>query len=530
MLVQGGALPVPVEVVQQSTVGPTLGRDAIDASIAAGVIGLALTGAFLVLSYRLLGVLAAVALATYGLISYAVLVTLGATLTLPGLAGLLLSAGLAIDANVLVFERAREEYARLTRGIARALRQGYGGALSAVTDSAATTVLAAGLLFLLASGPVRGFGVTLLIGTLASLVCALLVTRALTDVFGDRPAVDRPAWLSGLASLGRVRTWLLSQATPPRCGTGGAGSPCPASRSCSPAAASRPAGCNLGVEFTGGRLVELLDDGRRRRGAPGRRSRRPASRPRWCSGSATTTCRCAPPAPPRRSRSASARRWQPSAAAPSASATRPSGRPSAHELRDKALIALGVALLAQLVYLAVRFRWTFAAGAVLAMLHDVVIVVGVFAWLGKSIDGVFLAAALTIVGVSVNDSIVTLDRVREIWAPRPLAAAGRRRRRRGAADRPAHRQHRPRRRLRARRPHRARRQQPHRLRPRRCCSGCSSAPGARRSPPRPWCCCSSGGAAHRRPPRRAAPVRPPGLGQCAGPAPWSRGGVTWTST
>jgi SecD/SecF fusion protein len=86
------------------------------------------------------------------------------------------------------------------------------------------------------------------------------------------------------------------------------------------------------------------------------------------------------------------------------------------ELRVKALVALGVALAAQLAYLALRFRWTFGAAAVLAMLHDVLIVVGVFAWLGKPLDGVFLAAALTIIGVSVNDSIVTLDRVRETWA------------------------------------------------------------------------------------------------------------------
>ena len=95
------------------------------------------------------------------------------------------------------------------------------------------------------------------------------------------------------------------------------------------------------------------------------------------------------------------------------------------ELREKALIALGVALLAQLAYLAVRFRWTFGAAAVLAMLHDVIVVVGVFAWLGKPIDGVFLAAALTIIGVSVNDSIVTLDRVRELWAQQRAAPLGR---------------------------------------------------------------------------------------------------------
>jgi SecD/SecF fusion protein len=99
------------------------------------------------------------------------------------------------------------------------------------------------------------------------------------------------------------------------------------------------------------------------------------------------------------------------------------------ELRAKALIALVVALLVQLAYLAVRFRWTFGLAAVLAMLHDVVIVVGAFAWLGKTLDGVFLAAALTVIGVSVNDSIVTLDRIRETWAARrgePLAQAANR--------------------------------------------------------------------------------------------------------
>ncbi|NUP17939.1 MAG: protein translocase subunit SecD, partial [Streptomyces sp.] len=109
-LVKGGALPVPVEVVEQRTVGPTLGADAIAASTQAAVIGLALTGLFILVVYRLLGALATIALALYGLISYAALVALGATLTLPGLAGFVLAIGMAVDANVLVFERAREEY------------------------------------------------------------------------------------------------------------------------------------------------------------------------------------------------------------------------------------------------------------------------------------------------------------------------------------------------------------------------------------------------------------------------------------
>ena len=191
---------MPVEIVRSSTVGPTLGQEAIDASIRAGIIGLSLTALFLIVVYRFTGFLAAVALASYGVISYGALVALGATLTLPGLGGLLLSAGLAIDANVLVFERAREEFAASRhKRLLPALDNGFNKAFSAIADSNITTLLAAGLLFAFAAGPVRGFGITLVIGVIASVVSALLVTRVLTD-FGLKRGlfVKRPG-LSGLA-------------------------------------------------------------------------------------------------------------------------------------------------------------------------------------------------------------------------------------------------------------------------------------------------------------------------------------------
>lgn len=422
-LVSGGALPVPVEVVQQSTVGPTLGQDAIDASARAGVLGLALSATFLTVVYRLVGVLAAVALATYGLISYGTLVALGATLTLPGLAGLLLSAGLAIDANVLVFERAREEYAR-SGHLAGALRTAYGKALSAIADSAVTTLLAAGLLFFLASGSVRGFGVTLVIGTLASLLSALVVTRALTDLaVGRRWLARRPA-VSGIALPGRVRTWLtrrdpdlmqhrnrwlaVSAVALVLAGTG---------------IATR--GLDLGVEFTGGRLAEYSTT----QALPVERARAVVADAGFPGAVVQRTGQDDLSVRTPRITDAEQDRVREALAAAAGGAERVRdetvGPTLGAELRDKALLALGVALAGQLLYLALRFRWTFATGAVLAMLHDVAIVVGVFAWLGKPIDGVFLAAALTIIGVSVNDSIVTLDRVRELWARRRTGPLGR---------------------------------------------------------------------------------------------------------
>ncbi|HEX8007025.1 MAG TPA: protein translocase subunit SecD, partial [Trebonia sp.] len=144
VLIKGGALPVPLDLVEQRSVGPTLGADAIEASAKAAITGLVLTTLFIIVVYRLVGLLAAVALAVYGLISYAVLVAMGATFTLPGLAGFVLAIGIAIDACVLIFERAREEYGRAPRrGLRAAVDMGFKHAWSAIADSNITTLIAA---------------------------------------------------------------------------------------------------------------------------------------------------------------------------------------------------------------------------------------------------------------------------------------------------------------------------------------------------------------------------------------------------
>src|SRR5690606_26278886 len=183
VLIEGGSLPVPVEVIDQRQVGPTLGAAAIDASIEAGVIGIILTGLFIVVVYRLSGLLATIALGTYAVISFAMLLMLGATLTLPGLAGFVLAIGMAIDANVLVFERAREEYAEFReRGLGRPMALGCNPAWSAILDSTVTTLPSAALLLFLAAGPVKGFGVALSIGVIASMSSALFVARRLTEI------------------------------------------------------------------------------------------------------------------------------------------------------------------------------------------------------------------------------------------------------------------------------------------------------------------------------------------------------------
>ncbi|MFC8123989.1 protein translocase subunit SecD [Streptomyces sp. NPDC057302] len=412
-LVKGGALPVPVDVVEQRTVGATLGADAIAASTQAALIGLALTALFIMVVYRLLGALATLALALYGLISYAALVALGATLTLPGLAGFVLAIGMAVDANVLVFERAREEYVGArTKSLDKPLARGFSKAWSAVIDSNVTTLLAAGLLFFFATGPVKGFGVTLSIGVVASMVSALVVTRVLAEFALRRRSVRERPGITGITSTGRVRTWLARrdpQIVRHRRRWLGVS----ALLVMVALAGIGLRGLVFGVEFTGGRLVEYSTS-RTVDVDTARTVVADAGFPRAVvqeSGDGDISVRTGELTDDQQHTIKGALE------APGGDVTverdEMIGPSLGDELRVKALIALGIAVAAQLIYLSVRFRWTFAAAAVSAMVHDVLVVVGLFAWLGKPVDSVFLAALLTVIGYSVNDTVVVFDRVRE---------------------------------------------------------------------------------------------------------------------
>ncbi|MFZ6003029.1 MAG: protein translocase subunit SecD [Actinomycetota bacterium] len=411
LLIRAGALPVPVEIVEQRTVGPTLGDAAVRASIQAAVIGAALTILYMIAYYRLLGVLAAIALLVYGLLAYAGLLAIGATLTLPGIAGFVLAIGMAVDANVLVFERAKDEYAS-GRRVRSAAVAGFRRAWSAIADSNATTLLAAALLFFYASGAVRGFGITLSIGVVVSMFTALVVTRVLVEVLLRSDALaDRPralglqvghrlrTWLHerGPDIVGRRRTWFVISALLLVFAVGGLVGK----------------GLTYGLEFSGGRLLEYetqrpadLDDVRSElanRGLPRAVVQE--------SGDGNVAIRTALLTSEQERSVADAVEE----VAGDAREVRDEfvGPTVGTELRRKAFIALGVALAAQLLYLAVRFRWTYGAAAVVAMFHDVAILLGIFAWLGKELDGVFLAALLTVIGYSINDSVVVFDRIRE---------------------------------------------------------------------------------------------------------------------
>jgi SecD/SecF fusion protein len=415
VLIKGGALPVPVEVIEQRTVGATLGDAAIDASIEAGIIGIVLTGLFIVLVYRVVGLMATFALATYAAISYGLLVWLGATLTLPGLAGFVLAIGLAIDANVLVFERAREEYAK-SGNLSTSLTTGFNKAWTAILDSNVTTVLAAALLFFLASGPVRGFGVTLVIGTIASMFSALVVARVLTEFVVKRAVLRKRPKASGIATTGRVRRWLNERGPDlmRRSGTWIVLTLVVAGVSISGILLR---GLNLGVEFTGGRILEFstaqpadVDEVRQAVWDAGF----PRAVVQESSGDGQSENVSVRLEDISNDEAVEVEQAVESVAGDATKQRDELIGPSlGKELRDKALIAFAIAIAAQMVYLAWRFRWTFALAAQLSMASVVLTVVGVFSWWGKPVDGVFLAAVLSIIGLAVNDTIVVFDRIRE---------------------------------------------------------------------------------------------------------------------
>lgn len=190
-LIQGGALPVQLEPIQVTTVGPTLGQDSLQQSIRAGAIGIVLVLAFMLVIYRGLGFVADIALIVYILLDLIIIVSLGVTLTLPGIAGLILSVGMAVDANVIIFERIKEE-ARNGRSYLASIESGFKRAMGTIVDSNVTTLIAGFVLYFMGSGSVQGFAVTLIIGILMSLFTAVLVTRFLIRVLIESKLFSNP--------------------------------------------------------------------------------------------------------------------------------------------------------------------------------------------------------------------------------------------------------------------------------------------------------------------------------------------------
>jgi preprotein translocase subunit SecD len=193
---KAGSLPVPVEIVENKSVGATLGKDSIQKSLKAGIIGFIAVAFYLILYYRLMGFLATIALGIYFVVDFGLLSFFHVTLTLPGIAGLILSVGMAVDANVIIFERIIEER-RTGLTVLAAVQTGFKRAITTILDSNITTLITATVLFWLGSGSIRGFAVTLSIGIVVSMFSAIFVTRTLINGFANLKISESRIFIKG---------------------------------------------------------------------------------------------------------------------------------------------------------------------------------------------------------------------------------------------------------------------------------------------------------------------------------------------
>ncbi len=409
VLLRAGALPATLDIIEERSVGPSLGADSVQAGVTAGVVGALLVVAFMLAIYGKFGLFANIALILNVTMILGALSMLGATLTLPGIAGIVLTVGMAVDANVLIFERIHEEM-RGGRSAYQSLEAGFQRAMGTIIDANVTTFIAAAILFFLGSGPIQGFAVTLALGILTTMFTAYFVTQFiigrwfawarpkafkihLINMVPDGTRIPFMSWrkiaigLSVVAMVGSMGLFGV-------------------------------AGLNLGIDFKGGSSVEVqaiegeadIADIRSRLstldlgdvqvqgfGTPVDVLIRVEQQP----GGDTAQQEAVSAVSDALASDYDIRR------------TEVVGPTVSGELALAGTIAVLVAIGAVLAYIWFRFEWQFAVGAVIALVHDVILTVGLYALVGFEFNLTSIAAILTIVGYSLNDTVVVYDRVRE---------------------------------------------------------------------------------------------------------------------
>ncbi|MEQ8899643.1 MAG: protein translocase subunit SecD [Roseovarius sp.] len=418
VLLRAGALPAGLDFLEERTVGPELGADSIEAGKLACIVAFVLVLAYMVASYGRFGIFANIALIINVGLIFGLLSLIGATLTLPGIAGIVLTIGMAVDANVLVFERIKEEM-KTAKGAARAIELGYEKAMSAIVDANITTFLTALILYAMGSGPVRGFAITLGLGIITSVFTALFVTRLIAVMWFER---KRPkSVLQGRALrlvpqetsidfFSRWKLWLGISGVMILVALGSFGLQ----------------GLNFGIDFKGGTTIrtqsaEPVDVGQYRDAVGslglGDISITEVFDPTFGPDENVAMVRI--------QAQDDTESVTPEVIAEVEAALQSAvpdieftsvesvGPKVSGELIQAAIIAVALAIGAVLVYIWLRFEWQFAVGAVIALVHDVALTVGVFSELQIQFDLAIIAALLTIVGYSLNDTVVVFDRVRE---------------------------------------------------------------------------------------------------------------------
>jgi len=394
-------LRVPVQIEETRSVSATLGADSVRSGVAAGLVGLVLVMAFVFVYYRFAGFIAIVGLLINITILFGTMAMFNFTLTLPGIAGIILTIGMAVDANVLIYERLREEMAA-GKSLPAALNGAYDKAFSAIFDANATTLITAIILFWQATGSVKGFAVTLTLGIIASMFSAMLFTRTAFRWLVDKGMLKNLTMLDLIPKkkfdfLGKRRFALVVSTVL----IGG-----------SIAIFAMRGEKNFGIDFRGGDLLIIsssqplsVADARATLSDPdiviqyqreGTSEMLTLRSPQGTSGEILEKLKAAYPG----------------------RGIVPVGQDAVGaqigaEFAKRALLALGLGMLGILIYVTLRFEFSFALGAVVALLHDVIITIGIFSLIGGELSLVMVGAILTVAGYSINDTIVVFDRIRE---------------------------------------------------------------------------------------------------------------------
>ena len=411
LLLSAGSLAAPFTIVEERTVGPSLGRENIERGLNSIQLGLGLVLIFMVLYYSVFGLIANLALMLNLVLLAALLSLLQATLTLPGIAGVVLTVGMAVDANVLIFERIREELRNANTPLA-SIQAGYEKAFSTIADANITTLIAAVILFAIGSGPVRGFAVTLSLGILCSMFTAIMGTRALMQLLYGRARALRRLPIGAMQLL-RRRARALNFMGHRRFGAVLSGV------LLSIAVASLlTRGLNFGIDFTGGTLVEVeyetpVDIGAARELLAGTEFEDIVLQ---AVGEEQKQLLMRLQAEAEDGAARSERLLEllrGGGGAPRLKRVDFVGPQVGKELAELGSLALLMALLCILIYVALRFELRFAVGAIAALLHDVLLTAGFFSVFGFVFDLSVLAALLAVIGYSLNDTIVVFDRIRD---------------------------------------------------------------------------------------------------------------------
>jgi SecD/SecF fusion protein len=418
-ILQIGALPINLKLISQTQVSATLGTQALHAGVKAGIIGLALVVLFLLIYYRFLGLIASIALAAYGVIFFALINLIPITLTLPGIAGLVLTIGVAADSNIVIFERIKEEV-RAGRSMASAISAGYKRGISTIIDANVVTLLTAFILFVLATSGVKGFAFTLGVGTIVSLLTAVVFTQALLGSMSRSRLLRSP---SALGAGGKGVRWHFDFMGASRWFFSISGVILLVG-----ALALATKQLNFGIDFESGTRIKValeqptdeegVRDSLDQIGVSGEEIQQVSDPVFGENVFQIQTSELKPDTVKDAQRELQSEFGVVEDGFDSTSV----GPTFGQQVANSALKALIFSLLVICGYVALRFEPKFAVPVLIAIFHDILITAGVYSLTGKEVSSGTVAAFLTILGYSIYDTIIVFDRIRENVPRMPRAA------------------------------------------------------------------------------------------------------------